>query len=109
MPNMAITSLGVLWIGLMGSFATMIVDASNVPEGPSPTSAPTPCSSSPSVWSPTTSVPSSSARRPVAPACVPGSARNKSIEGLIGGAVLTLVAVYLVSLQSDTWNAPPRR
>ncbi|NDB04918.1 MAG: hypothetical protein EBX95_04050, partial [Acidimicrobiia bacterium] len=29
---------------------------------------------------------------------------NKTVEGLLGGSVATLVAMWIVSLQSDTWN-----
>ena len=43
LPNMAVTTMGVVWIGLLGSFAALIVRWSN--QGPaSRTSAPTRCS-----------------------------------------------------------------
>ena len=96
MPNMAITTLGVIWIGVLGSFgAAHPVGLSNVRRSVTPTvhqhsaSAPTRCSCWPSASSPTTSAPCSSAARPARRRCAHGSARNKSVEGFIGGTVLT--------------------
>ena len=44
LPNMAVTTMGVVWIGLLGSFAALIVRWSRRPAAPTTTSAPTPCS-----------------------------------------------------------------
>ncbi len=102
MPNMAITSLGVLWIGLMGSYAALLAGVSNVP-------------GIPNVGTDTLFilavgvvandvgalfVGSAAGRTPLREWISP----NKTLEGFLGGAVATIVAVWVVSLQSDTWN-----
>ncbi len=102
MPNMAITSLGVLWIGLMGSYAALLAGVSNVP-------------GIPHVGTDTLFilavgvvandvgalfVGSAAGRTPLREWISP----NKTLEGFLGGAVATIVAVWVVSLQSDTWN-----
>jgi phosphatidate cytidylyltransferase len=102
MPNMAITTLGIMWIGLMGAYAALLADISNAPSN---------------IGTDTLFiiavgvvandvgalfVGSAAGRTPLRAWISP----NKSVEGLIGGALLTLIAVYVVSLQSDTWNQP---
>ena len=102
MPNMAITSLGVLWIGLMGSYAALLAGVSNVP-------------GLPNVGTDTLFVLAVGVVANDVGALFVGSAAgrtplrewispNKTLEGFLGGAVATLVAVWVVSLQSDTWN-----
>ncbi len=64
LPNMAVTTMGVVWIGLLGAYAALILRFSTAPEfGPATTSAPTRCSCSPLASPPTTSAPWSSGRR----------------------------------------------
>ena len=69
---MSITTLGIVWIGLLGSFAVLILRFSTIPAAICPSvGAPTRCSCSRSAWSPTTSGRCSSVgRRPDAAAAV---------------------------------------
>lgn len=105
LTNLAVTILGVTWIGLLGSYAALIVDISNIP-------------ALEHVGTDTLFIlaigvvandvgalfiGSAAGKTPLRPWISP----NKSVEGLIGGTVATLVAVWLVSLQSDTWNDLP--
>ncbi|MCU1360348.1 MAG: hypothetical protein JWN99_1637, partial [Ilumatobacteraceae bacterium] len=111
MPNMAITTLGVTWIGILGSFAALILSASNV--------------TLLNATGPTTSVGtdtlfllalavvandvgalfigSAAGRTPLRPWISP----TKTVEGFIGGAVMTIVAMFVVGVadKSDTWNS----
>jgi phosphatidate cytidylyltransferase len=105
MPNMAITMLGVVWIGVLGSFAALILSWSNLFGG-------TP-------WGTDTLVlvaigvvandvgayfvGSAFGRTPLRPWISP----NKSLEGLLGGTILTLVVMLLIGMQnlSDTWSS----
>ncbi|MEN9805071.1 MAG: putative phosphatidate cytidylyltransferase [Actinomycetota bacterium] len=102
MPNMAITSLGVLWIGLMGSYAALLAGVSNVP-GLGSVGTDTLFVLAVGVVANDVGalfVGSAAGRTPLREWISP----NKTIEGFLGGAVATLVAVWVVSLQSDTWN-----
>ncbi len=102
MPNMAITSLGVLWIGLMGSYAALLAGVSNVP-GLGNVGTDTLFVLAVGVVANDVGalfVGSAAGRTPLREWISP----NKTIEGFLGGAVATLVAVWIVSLQSDTWN-----
>ncbi len=102
MPNMAITSLGVLWIGLMGSYAALLAGVSNVP-GLSNAGTDTLLVLAVGVVANDVGalfVGSAAGRTPLREWISP----NKTLEGFLGGAVATLVAVWVVSLQSDTWN-----
>lgn len=105
MPNMAITMLGVVWIGVLGAFAGLILAYSNFLGG-------TP-------WGTDTMVlvavgvvandvgayflGSSIGKTPLRPWISP----NKSLEGLLGGTILTLVVMLIIGLQnlSDTWSS----
>lgn len=105
MPNMAITMLGVVWIGLLGSFAALILARSNFGGG-------TP-------WGTDTLVlvaigvvandvgayfvGTAFGRTPLRPWISP----NKSLEGLLGGTILTLLVMLIVGMQnlSDTWSS----
>jgi phosphatidate cytidylyltransferase len=105
MPNMAITMLGVVWIGVLGSYAALILAWSNFGEG-------TP-------WGTDTLVlialgvvandvgayfvGSAFGRTPLRPWISP----NKSLEGLLGGTILTLIVMLIVGIQgfSDTWSS----
>ena len=105
MPNMAITMLGVVWIGVLGSYAALILAWSNLFGG-------TP-------WGTDTLVlvaigvvandvgaffvGSAFGRTPLRPWISP----NKSLEGLLGGTILTLLVMLIVGMQdlSDTWSS----
>ena len=105
MPNMAITMLGVVWIGVLGSYAALILAVSNRFGG-------TP-------WGTDTLVliaigvvandvgayfvGSAFGRTPLRPWISP----NKSLEGLLGGTILTLLVMLLIGMQnlSDTWSS----
>jgi len=102
LPNMAITTLSVVWIGLMGSFAALIVSVSNI-AGLDNVGTDTLFILAVGVVANDVGaffLGSLSGRTPLRPWISP----NKTVEGLVGGTVTTFVAVWLVSLQSDTWN-----
>ncbi len=105
MPNMAITMLGVVWIGVLGSYAALILAWSNFGNG-------TP-------WGTDTLVliavgvvandvgayfvGTAFGRTPLRPWISPG----KSLEGLLGGTILTLLVMLIIGMQnlSDTWSS----
>jgi len=105
MPNMAITMLGVVWIGVLGSYAALILAWSNFGTG-------TP-------WGTDTLVliaigvvandvgayfvGTAFGRTPLRPWISP----NKSLEGLLGGTILTLLVMLIIGMQdlSDTWSS----
>jgi phosphatidate cytidylyltransferase len=105
MPNMAITMLGVVWIGLLGSYAALILQWSTFGSG-------TP-------WGTDTLVliaigvvandvgayftGSAFGRTPLRSWISP----NKSVEGFLGGTILTLVVMLVIGIQnlSDTWSS----
>jgi len=105
MPNMAITMLGVVWIGILGSFAALILRYSTFGSG-------TP-------WGTDTLilvaigvvandvgayfVGSAFGRTPLREWISP----NKSIEGFLGGTICTLVVMLIIGIQdfSDTWSS----
>ena len=112
MPNMAITSLGITWIGLLGSFGAAIVALSNIP---------TPVADgfvSNSIGTDTLVLLAIGVVANDVGALFVGSAvgktplrhwisPHKSVEGLLGGTVLTLGAMFLVGVadKSTTWNS----
>ena len=105
MPNMAITMLGVVWIGVLGAYAALILAWSNFGNG-------TP-------WGTDTLVliavgvvandvgayfvGTAFGRTPLRPWISPG----KSLEGLLGGTILTLLVMLIIGMQnlSDTWSS----
>ncbi len=105
MPNMAITMLGVVWIGVLGSYAALILGYSNLLGGTD--------------WGTDTLVlvavgvvandigalfvGSAIGKTPLRPWISP----NKTLEGLLGGTVLTLLVLLVVGMQdlSDTWSS----
>ncbi|HEY7626161.1 MAG TPA: phosphatidate cytidylyltransferase [Ilumatobacteraceae bacterium] len=113
MPNMAITTLGVVWIGVLGSYAALILTYSKgfgfaVADG----------FISKDVGTDTLfllalgvvandvgalAVGSAAGKTPLRAWISP----NKSIEGLIGGTVATIAAMVIVSItdRSTTWNS----
>jgi phosphatidate cytidylyltransferase len=110
MPNVSITTLGIIWIGLLGSFAMLILRLSTNPG-----------SDLPGASNRGTDtlfllalgvvvndigalfVGSAAGRTPLRPWISP----NKTVEGLIGGALMTIVAMVVVGIGewSDTWKS----
>ncbi|MSO59767.1 MAG: hypothetical protein EXQ63_05530 [Ilumatobacteraceae bacterium] len=104
MPNTAITSMAVVWIGLLGSFAALILRYSTNAALPSSIGTDTLFLIVAGVVANDVGaliIGSSIGRTPVREWVSPG----KTVEGLAGGAIATLVAVVLVGSQSDTWNS----
>ncbi len=106
MPNMAITMLGVVWIGMLGSFATLIIRFSNFFGGDN------------SIGTDTIVLIGIGVVANDVGAYFAGSAfgqtplrswisPNKSIEGFLGGTILTLVVMVIIGIQSlsDTWSS----
>jgi phosphatidate cytidylyltransferase len=105
MPNMAITLLGVVWIGLLGSYAALILRWSTFGDG--------------TTWGTDTLVlvaigvvandvgayflGSAIGKTPLRPWISP----HKSFEGLLGGTALTLLVMLVIGIQelSDTWSS----
>ena len=105
MPNMAITMLGVVWIGLMGSFAALIIRYSNVFGGDNSIGTDTMVLLAVGVVANDVGayfVGSAFGRTPLRAWISP----NKSLEGLLGGTILTLVVMLLVDMSnlSHTWS-----
>ncbi len=109
MPNMAITMLGVVWIGVLGSYAGMLLDYSNVSTTLYEDGTP---------WGTDTIVllalavvandvgayflGSAFGRTPLRGWISPA----KSVEGFLGGTILTMLVMVIVSIQGtfDTWS-----
>jgi len=104
LPNMAVTSMGVVWIGLLGSYAALILGWSNVAGGNN-------------IGTDTMFlivigvvvndigalfIGSSIGRTPLRGWISPG----KTVEGLIGGSLLTILVLFVIGLtgRSDTWT-----
>ncbi len=105
MPNMAITSLGITWIGVLGSFGAAIVALSNLGGG-NPIGTDTLCLLAIGVVANDVGalfVGSAVGKTPLRHWISP----NKSVEGFLGGTVLTLGAMFLVGVadKSSTWNS----
>jgi len=103
MPNMAITTLGVVWIGVLGSFAALIIRYSNFFGDNIGTDtlvllAVGVVANDVGAYF----VGSAFGRTPLRAWISP----NKSVEGFLGGTILTLVVMILVGMQkvSDTWS-----
>lgn len=104
MPNMAITTLGVVWIGVLGSFAALIIRYSNFFGGLSIGTDTLVLLAIGVVANDVGAyfVGSAFGRTPLRSWISP----NKSVEGFLGGTILTLVVMLLVGMQeaSDTWS-----
>jgi phosphatidate cytidylyltransferase len=104
MPNMAITMLGVVWIGVLGSFAALIIRYSNFFGGLSIGTDTLVLLAVGVVANDVGAyfVGSAFGRTPLRGWISP----NKSVEGFLGGTILTLVVMLLVGMQdaSDTWS-----
>ena len=110
LPNVSITTLGVIWIGLLGSFAMLILRLSTANGTDLPGS---------DNWGTDTLfllalgvvandvgalfVGSAAGRTPLRPWISP----NKTVEGFIGGALLTIIVLVVVGIAeaSDTWTS----
>jgi len=113
MPNMAITTLGVVWIGFLGSFAALILRYSKGSGFPVAGGF-----LSTSIGTDTLCLLAIGVVANDVGALVLGSAAgknplrawispNKSVEGLFGGTVATILAMVIVGLtnRSSTWNS----
>jgi phosphatidate cytidylyltransferase len=113
MPNMAITTLGVVWIGFLGSFAALILRYSKgngfpVASGIISTSIGTDTLCLLAIGVVANDVGalvlgSTAGKSPLRAWISP----NKSVEGLFGGTVATILAMVVVGLtdRSSTWNS----
>jgi phosphatidate cytidylyltransferase len=105
MPNMAISTLGVVWIGVLGSFgASLLWFGHHI--GIPKVGTDTLCLLAIAVVANDVGalfVGSAVGRRPLRAWISP----NKSVEGLLGGAILTLGVMFLIGLtdRSTTWNS----
>lgn len=105
MPNMAISILGVMWVGVLGSFGTAMLEFGRT-IGTTKIGTDTLTLVAIAVVANDVGglfVGSAVGRTPLRPWISP----NKSVEGLLGGTVLTLGAMFLVSVSeiSTTWNS----
>lgn len=103
-PNMAITTLGLTWIGLFGSYAALILRFSTFGSAFAHAGTDTLFIVVAGVIGNDIAayfVGRTAGRTPLRDWISP----QKSFEGAIGGAIGTLGAVILVGLQSDTWNS----
>lgn len=111
LPNMAITTLGVVWIGFTGAFAALIVSFSTITLAGA-------AGSTTSVGTDTLFllalgvvandvgalfIGSAIGRTPLRQWISP----NKTVEGFLGGAVMTLLAMVVVGVteKSTSWNS----
>jgi phosphatidate cytidylyltransferase len=111
MPNMAITTLGVTWIALLGAFAALILKVSTVGLS-NATGGVTLDVGTDTLFLLTLGVVandigalfvgSAAGRHPLRAWVSP----NKSVEGLIGGSLATIVVLGAIGVagKSDTWN-----
>ncbi len=103
-PNMAITTLGLTWIGLLGSYAALILRFSTFGEAFAHAGTDTLFIVVAGVIGNDIAaffVGRTAGRTPLRDWISP----QKSFEGAVGGAIGTLGAVILVGMQSDTWNS----
>jgi phosphatidate cytidylyltransferase len=105
MPNMAITTLGVTWIGVTGGFGAMILAFSNLPfarhigtDTLFLTALAVVANDVGALF-----VGSAAGRTPLRRWISP----NKTFEGFIGGSVMTVLAMVVVGVsgKSDTWHS----
>lgn len=105
MHNMSISMLGIGWIGMMGSFGTAILHEGNALHQ-SRIGTDTLCLLAIAVVANDVGalfIGSAVGNRPLRAWISP----NKSVEGFVGGAVVTIGAMFLVSIadKSSTWNS----
>jgi phosphatidate cytidylyltransferase len=112
LPNISITALGVMWIGLLGSFAGLILAWSNISVGTIDGGVIN------SVGTDTLFVLALAVVANDVGALFIGSAAgrtplrawispNKTVEGFLGGTIMTVLAMVVVGVsgRSDTWNS----
>jgi phosphatidate cytidylyltransferase len=107
LPNTAITTMGVVWIGLLGSYAALIVRWSTA-AGENNIGTDTLLLLTLGVAANDIGalfVGSATGKTPLRSWISPG----KTLEGLIGGTLLTIAALVVVGIVdlSDTWNDTP--
>ncbi len=107
MPNMAITTLGVTWIGLSGAYGGLILGAQSAGAIPGHAGTDTLLLLAVGVVVNDIGalfVGSAAGRTPLRGWISP----NKSVEGFIGGALLTIIAMVVIGIagKSDTWSTP---
>ena len=105
MPNVAITMLGIVWIGILGSFGAIILSVSNL-GGDNPIGTDTLFLLALAVVANDVGalfVGSAAGKTPLRQWISP----NKTIEGFIGGTAMTMIAMLVVHFtgKSDTWNS----
>ncbi len=104
MPNVAITTMAMTWIGLMGAFAALILRFSVSGAATASTGTDTLFMVVVAVVANDVGalfVGRSAGRTPLREWVSPG----KTVEGAVGGALATLIAVILVGSQNGTWNS----
>jgi phosphatidate cytidylyltransferase len=110
MPNVSITTVGIVWIGLLGSFAMLILRLSTNSGSDLPAAANRGTDTLFLLALGVVAndvgalfVGSAAGRTPLRPWISP----NKTVEGLIGGALMTIVAMVVVGIGewSDTWKS----
>jgi phosphatidate cytidylyltransferase len=104
MPNVAITSMAVVWIGLLGSYAALILrfsTSSGLPENIGTDTLFLVVAGVIANDVGALLVGSSAGRRPLREWVSPG----KTVEGFVGGAIASIVVVMVIGTQSDTWNS----
>lgn len=102
LANMAMTTLGMMWIGMTGAYGALLAGASNIP-GLSNIGTDTLLMVAVGVVANDVGalfVGSAAGSTPLRAWISP----NKTTEGLMGGTVATFLAMWVVGLQSDTWN-----
>lgn len=108
MPNISITTLGIVWIGLLGSFAMLILRFSTNSGSDLPVAANRGTDTLFLLALGVVAndvgalfVGSAAGRTPLRPWISP----NKTVEGLVGGALMTIIALVVVGIGewSDTW------
>ena len=103
MPNVAITNMAVTWIGLLGSFAALILRESVAGGAGANAGTDTIFIVVAAVVANDVGalfVGSAAGRTPLREWVSP----NKSVEGLLGGALATIVVTGLIASQNGTWN-----
>ena len=103
LPNVAITTMSTVWIGLLGSYAALILRYSVSPTVPEHTGTDTLLMVVVAVVANDIGgllVGSMAGRTTLREWVSP----NKTVEGLVGGAVLTIVAVFFVGSRNGTWD-----
>lgn len=104
MPNVAISTLAMTWIGLLGSFAALMLRYSVTASVPGSAGTDTLFMVVVAVVANDVGalfVGASAGRTPLREWVSP----NKTIEGAVGGAVATMLAVIVVGSQNGTWNS----